>query len=86
MIAKADEIKRASHYNIYTNNCVTVVYEVIKAGVPEQMQSRLPPDPYVITLLGVANLVDFLVANQFVQLGEVDDDGVAWFDAQSDLR
>ncbi len=85
MITKANEIKRAAHYNIYTNNCATVVYAVIKAGVPGQLQPRLPPEPYVITPQEVADLVDFLVANQFVQLGEVDDDGVAWFEAQSDM-
>ena len=85
MITKANEIKRAAHYNIYTNNCATVVYAVIKAGVPGQLHPRLPPEPYVITPQGVADLVDFLVANQFVQLGEVDDDGVAWFEAQSDM-
>ena len=81
MIAKADEIKRVGHYNLFTNNCASAVLAAIKAGLPEQVLPQLPPDPYIITPSSVSQLMRFLVANDYVQSGDVDDEGVAWFDA-----
>ena len=81
MIAKANEIKQAGHYNRFTKNCASAVVAVIKAGLPEQVLAQLPPDPYIITPSSVSQLVRFLVANDYVQSGDVDDEGVAWFDA-----
>lgn len=81
MIAKADEIKRVGFYNLYTDNCASAVMAVIKAGLPGQLLPQLPPDPYVITPSAISDLMKFLVANDYVQLGDVDEEGVAWFDA-----
>lgn len=81
MIAKADEIKRVGFYNLFTDNCATAVMAVIKAGLPEQLLPQLPPDPYVVTPSAISDLMEFLVANDYVQLGDIDDEGVAWFDA-----
>ena len=81
MIAKADEIKQVGFYNLYTDNCASAVLAVIKAGLPEQLLPQLPPDPYIITPSVISDLMEFLVANDHVQLGDIDDEGVAWFDA-----
>ena len=81
MIAKANDIKRVGFYNLYTDNCASAVMAVIKAGLPEQLLPQLPPDPYVITPSAICDLMEFLVANDHVQLGDIDDEGVAWFDA-----
>ena len=83
MIAKANEIKRVGFYNLFTDNCATAVMAVIKAGLPEQLLPQLPPDPYVVTPSAISDLMEFLVANDYVQLGDIDDEGVAWFDALS---
>ena len=82
MRKKASEIKEKAEYNTITKNCSWAVLECIKAGLPNDVIEALPSTGLYVTPTDVENVVSFLVDGGHVLLGEMDKDGVAWFDAQ----
>ena len=85
MRKKASEIKEKAEYNTITKNCSWAVLECIKAGLPDEVNRILPSTGLYVTPTDVENIVNFLVDGGHVLLGEMDKDGVAWFDAQDTL-
>lgn len=85
MREKAQEIKEKYDYNFFLSNCSWAVLECIKAGLPDEVVKKLPLPGLFTTPTDVENIIAFLIENEYVISGEVDEDGVAWFDARTDL-
>ena len=85
MREKVLEIKEKCEYNLFLSNCSWAVLECIKAGLPDEVVKKLPLPSFLTTPTDVENILAFLIENEYVISGEVDKDGVAWFDARSDL-
>ncbi len=83
MRKRASEIKERGEYNNITKNCSWAVLECIKAGLPTEVVKKLPSTGLYVTPTDVENIVSFLVDNNYLLLGETDEEGVAWFDAQA---
>ena len=85
MRKRALEIREESEYNYVTRNCSWAVLECIKAGLPTEVVEKLPSAGLYTTPTDVENTIAFLIENEYVISGEVDKDGIAWFDARTDL-
>ena len=85
MRERALEIREQGEYNYVTRNCSWAVLECIKAGLPTEVVEKLPSAGLYTTPTDVENTSAFLIENEYVISGEVDKDGVAWFDARTDL-
>ena len=85
MRKRALEIKKESEYNNITRNCSWAVLECIKARLPDEVVEKLPSTGLYTTPTDVENIIAFLIENEYVISGEVDDDGLAWFDARTDI-
>lgn len=83
MRKRASEIKERGEYNSITKNCSWAVLECIKSGLPTEVVKKLPSTGLYVTPTDVENIVSFLVENNYLLLGEMDEEGVAWFDAQT---
>ncbi|WP_257263661.1 hypothetical protein [Endozoicomonas sp. ONNA2] len=83
MRKRASEIKEKGEYNPITKNCAWAVLECIKSGLPTEVLKNLPSTGLYVTPTDVENIVNFLVNNNYLLLGEMDEEGVAWFDAQT---
>lgn len=82
---RALEIREQSEFNYVTKNCSWAVLECLKAGLPTKVVKKLPSVGLYTTPTDVKNTIAFLIENEYVISGEVDKDGVAWFDARTDL-
>ena len=82
MRKRASEIKEKVEYNGITNNCSWAVLECIKAGLPPEVVKNLPSTRLYVTPTDVENIITFLVDENYLLLGEMDEEGVASFDAQ----
>ena len=82
MRKRASEIKERAEYNVITNNCSWAVLECIKAGLPPEVVKNLPSTGLYVTPTDVENIVTFLTDENYLLLGEMDEEGIAWFDAE----
>lgn len=85
MRKRALEIKKESEHNNITRNCSWAVLECIKARLPDEVVEKLPSTGLYTTPTDVENIIAFLIENEYVISGEVDDDGLTWFDARTDI-
>ena len=49
------------------------------------LRTYLPSTGLYTTPTDVENIIAFLIENEYVISGEVDDDGLTWFDARTDI-
>ena len=60
-------------------------FRMYKGWTSWEVVKKLPLPRLVTTPTDVENIIAFLIENEYVISGEVDEDGVAWFDARTDL-
>ena len=82
MKAKAREIKEQHKFEMLGMNCAKSVIEILKAGVPTEIAQQVPEGWGWSTPTDVENMVSFLAEKGCINIGDIGDEGEAWFDAK----